>query len=319
MEALDLATARAAVDAAIRAPSMHNTQPWRFRVLSDGIEVIADRTRALTVADRRGWGARMACGAATYNLRLALDAMGWSTDLIWQPYRNHPETFALVTVTGRHEPADRAKQLAAAIPNRHSNRSPFWPEPVPAAARGELLAAAQAEGAWLSLLIGPLPVGIVGEIARSADRVLNRDEAYRAEVRAWSRTSPERADGVPEAAGGPSPQPHELFPRRPFGTTAVATETDEVEPLVGVLGTHGDLPVDQLIAGVALQRVLLTAADLGLATSLFSQPIEVPGARDQLRAALGRNGWPQIVVRIGYGEQSDATPRRPLEDVLETD
>jgi hypothetical protein len=91
----------------------------------------------------------------------------------------------------------------------------------------------------------------------------------------------------------------------------------EREPLVAVLGTGGDLPVDQMVAGYALQRVLLTITDLGLASSMFSQPIEVKAAREQLRIALGRFGCPQMVLRVGYGESGPTTPRRPVSDVID--
>jgi hypothetical protein len=90
----------------------------------------------------------------------------------------------------------------------------------------------------------------------------------------------------------------------------------EPEPLVGILGTTGDQPVDQLVAGQALQRVLLTVVDQGLACSMISQPIEVPTARDQLNRSLQRSGAPQMTLRIGYGHPGHSSPRRDLEDVL---
>jgi len=125
-------------------------------------------------------------------------------------------------------------------------------------------------------------------------------------------------DGVPAAAGGPSSEPQDLLPQRPFSDRPRAPGRDfEHEPLVAVLGTAGDLPVDQLIAGAAMQRVLLTATDLRLAASMLSQPIEVPAAREQLRLALGRFGAPQMVLRLGFGESGSPTPRRDIDDVID--
>jgi len=77
-----------------------------------------------------------------------------------------------------------------------------------------------------------------------------------------------------------------------------------------------DRPFDQVLAGQALQKVLLTATDAGLAVSLISQPIEVPAARDQLRRSLGRSGFPQLALRMGYGRPAPATGRRDLSEVL---
>ena len=151
----------------------------------------------------------------------------------------------------------------------------------------------------------------------AADRVLNRNAEYRAELAAWTRLDDVSGDGVPVVAGGPSPEPHDLLAQRDFGGRPRAPGRDfEAEPLVAVLGTVGDTPIDQLVAGQALQRVLLTGTDAGLATSLLSQPIEVPSARERLRTALGRSGSPQMVIRIGYGEPASGTPRRPVLDTI---
>jgi len=181
-----------------------------------------------------------------------------------------------------------------------------------------ILQAARAESAWLELVSGTTPVAAVAEIAQAANRVLNRDPDYAAEIGAWTRHDPAAQDGVPSVAGGPSPELTDLLPRRSFSDIARAPGTEyEREPLVAVLGTGGDLPVDQLVAGSALQRVLLTITDLGLASSMFSQPIEVKAAREQLRIALGRFGCPQMVLRVGYGESGPTTPRRPVSDVID--
>ena len=104
--------------------------------------------------------------------------------------------------------------------------------------------------------------------------------------------------------------PQDLLPQRSYTDRARAPGRDfEPEPLVAILGTTGDLPQDQLMAGQSLQRVLLTVTDAGLACSMISQPIEVPAARDQLRRSLGRSGTPQIALRIGYGQPGRPTGR----------
>ena len=135
-------------------------------------------------------------------------------------------------------------------------------------------------------------------------------------MEAWTQRR-ETADGVPAEAGGPSPEPQDLLAMRDFGGPARASGRDfESDPLVAVLGTPGDTFRDQLVAGQALQRVLLTATEHRLAVSLLSQPIEVPAARERLRRGLGRLGAPQMVLRIGYGQPGFPTPRRPVSEVV---
>lgn len=317
MTTLDDAVFDAAVAAAIRAPSMHNTQPWRFSRRPDGIDVIADDSRRLAVADPSGWAVRIACGAAVFNVRLAFAVHGVTPLVRLRPEPRDPYLLARVTAGPPHQPTSIERRLYAAIPHRRSNRAPFAPQPVPADVRAQLLQTARAEGTWLELVIGPAAVGAVAEIAHAATRVLHRDPAYRAELAAWTRPDGVAVDGVPADAGGPSPEPHHLLPRRPFAAPGSSPDPGvEPEPLVAVLGTPGDLPGDQLTAGQALQRILLTITDAGLAASMLSQPIEVASAREQLRISLGRYGTPQMVLRIGYGPPGSPTPRRsPAETV----
>lgn len=316
-QALDRALFVIAVEAAVRAPSMHNTQPWRFRLRGGALEVLADRSRQLPVADPHGRALRIACGAAVLNARLALAVGGHPARVRLRPEPGEPDLLARLTPGERRPPTPTEAALYAAVSRRHSNRRPFSPEPVPADARRQLILAARDEDAWLHLLLGRPALAVVAEVVRAADTALIRDAGYRTELAAWSR-SEDTDDGVPAAAGGPSPQPHDLLAMRPFGGTDRAPGRDfESDPLVAVLGTAGDTVHDHLVAGQALQRVLLTATVHGLAASMLSQPIEVPAAREQLRRGVGRLGTPQMVLRIGYGQPGFPTRRRPVADVIE--
>jgi nitroreductase len=305
-----------AVRAAILAPSMHNSQPWRFRLAGDGLEIWADRGRQLPVADRSGWAVGIACGAAATNAQLALGAAGVGTQLRLRPEPGRPDLLVRLVATARRPPTPREVALCRAIPDRHSNREPFTDKPVPADARAALRGAAADRGAWLELLVGRVPLALVAEITAAADTVLRADETYRRELAEWSGREAGTGHGIPLAAAGLAPAGHDLLAMRDFGGTRRPERDFESDPLVAVLGTAGDTPYDHLVAGVALQQVLLTATEAGLAASLLSQPIEVPAAREQLRLGLGRYGSPQMLARIGYGWPATASPRRPVSDVI---
>jgi nitroreductase len=269
-----------AVRTAVAAPSLHNAQPWRFRHdrATDSVQVRADQ--ALRLADPTGWGTRIALGAVTYNLTLAFAVAGWPMQVAWLPSNTDPDLYAVLTPGPARAATSEEDRLYRAIPRRHSHRATFYPEPVPALARTEILRAARAELAWIELVTGAAAVAAVAQIVQTAQQVLRREPGQVAALRAaW---------------------------------------TDEVDPLVAVLGTPGDLAVDHLRAGYALQRVLLTVTDLGLRAAMFSQPIEVPSAREQLRLALGRFGTPQMVLRIGHGDAAPRVPRRAAEEVIDT-
>ena len=311
-----------AVAAAVRAPSLHNSQPWRFRLTGAGIEVRIDRGRPLPAVGHGhlgDWAAQLACGGAVFNLRIALAVEGLPARVRLRPYPTEPDVVALLEPDEPRPPSPAERELFAAIPRRHSSRQPFFTEPVPGEVRWRLVLAARVEGAWLELVVGTTAVEALGQLAHSANRVLERDPGYRTEIARWTRQEP-AADGVPARAGGPVAEPQDLLPQRPFGDQLRMPGRDfEPEPLVAVLGSAADSAVDRITAGQALQRVLLTATDAGLAASMMSQPIEVPAARDRLRTALGRFGTPQMVMRIGYGQPGWPTPRRDVADVIDHD
>ncbi|MFC7245251.1 Acg family FMN-binding oxidoreductase [Catellatospora aurea] len=309
---------RDVVAAAVRAPSLHNSQPWRFRNLGGAIEIHVDPARCLPIADPTGWAARIACGAATFNARLAPPAMGLAAQVELLPDAGNPQLLARLTPTAAWQTTPVEEALFAAIERRFSNREPFHPAPVPVHAQVQIADAAHAEGAWADILSGPACVEVISEIVRAADAALAGDGAYQTELRAWTRPDRDDRDGVPARAGGPVPQPGDLLPRRTYGHREAVPGSDfDPDPLVVVLGTAGDTPADQLQAGIALQRVLLTITDAGLAASMLSQPIEDPAERDKLRLALDRSGIPQMVLRVGNGRAGYPTPRRDLAEVID--
>ncbi|MFF5083524.1 Acg family FMN-binding oxidoreductase [Actinoplanes sp. NPDC000266] len=316
MSAYDETDLRLAAKAGIRAPSIGNSQPWLFRLDGGAIEVRTDPARRLHHLDRDGWAARLACGAATFNARLALAWAGHPAEVRLLPDPHDAGLIARLNPGPGRPPTYAEAELHAAIERRYSNRGPFWPDPVPADVRARLIAAAREESAWLDLLVGMTAIGAFAEIARSADRVLRRDTAYQAEQASWTHVE-SAADGIPVTAGAPLAEPQDLLPQRFFNDRRrVAGRDYEPEPLVGILGVAGDRPADQILAGEGLQRVLLTATAAGLGTSMISQPIEVPAAREQLRRSLGRYGWPQIVIRFGYGSPGHPAPRRDVTEVI---
>jgi nitroreductase len=304
--------------AAAAAPSIHNTQPWLFRLRGDAIDVLADRRRQLTILDPDGREMLVSVGAAVFNLRVAVRAHARGSRVCLLPDPAEPDLAATVHIDRAATESEAARALADAIPRRHTNRRPFADRPVPHGTLEELAGAATAEGATLLAADPALRSGILS-LTRNAENRMRANPRYRAELAAW--TTPGgigRRDGVPRQAFGPR-DPQGAIPLRDFALghgLPTAKVAFEPEPTLILLFTAGDTPADWLRAGAALQRVLLTATLRGLAATPLSQVVEVP----RLRALLEDSATGQVVqtvLRIGYATTPALpTPRRPLADVI---
>ncbi|GAB3147537.1 nitroreductase family protein [Amycolatopsis stemonae] len=311
---LDSDQVKSVIGAAVLAPSTHNTQPWRFRCTPAGLELHADPDRALPVADSDRRELLLSCGAALFNLRTAIQALGAHPATTLLPRRDEPNLLAVVRPFAARRPDPRLVGLADAIPRRHTNRTPFEPDHVPTSVVAELRHAAEVEQAWLPRLSASQLEGL-RELVHKAHHAQLADPAFLAEWRHWTARSPDSRDGVPEYAAGAMPSNNGGWVLRDFGSVP-RDRTDHSEPLVMVIGSFDDDRTDRIRAGQAMQRVLLTATAAGLDASFISQPVEVPAVRAELRRLLGGGLWPQIVLRLGRGAPVPWTPRRAVDDVL---
>jgi nitroreductase len=316
--AADQAVLAQCVQTAGLAPSLHNSQPWRFRIREAGIDVLADPGRRLEALDPAGRELLISVGAAVFTLRLAIRREGWIPELTVFPDPTEPDLVARVVPGRRAAPSAAVTALATVIAQRHTNRWPFDDAVVPADAIEQLNAAAAHEGALLTVAGAASRTLILG-LGHAAERQLRASGGYRAELSRWTRRSPRHRDGIPPAAIGPWDS-LERLPLRDFGLLQSqpwrTTERFEAHPTIAVLATDGDRPEDWVRAGQALQRVLLVATRLNLATTPISQPVEIPAIRELLTDThAGR--WAQMIVRLGYGLPAAATPRRPLEEILQ--
>jgi nitroreductase len=302
--------------AATAAPSMHNTQPWRFRVSKDMIELRADPERRLAVADPAGRAMYIACGAALLNLRLAAAIAGREPAVTLLPDPGQPLLLATVRLAGPHQAAPAERELHAAITLRHTNRGPFRTRPVPPGVLAELADAARVEGAILHVPDHDETARLL-YLARDAERAWLADPAYRAELARWAG-GPRDREGIPDSALGPRspdrPAPvREFAPGRPSPAGYAWFEED---PQLTVLSTRSGGTAGWLLAGQALQRVLLTATLHGIAVSPLTQPLETDEAW-LVRDPRSGHEEPQMILRLGYGLPVTPTPRRPVTDVLD--
>jgi len=320
---------RHAIKAAVLAPSIYNTQPWQFRYRHDRLrlELWADRARQLAQTDPRGRQLTISCGAVLLNLNLQLQANGILPDIALLPDPGRSDLLAVIMVgemaVGGMSDTDR--QLALANDRRRTVRSPFADRDVEIGILLDLVRAAEREGAECRIIGASGRRAGVAHWTVAGQHAQEVDPAFRSELVNWTRPEGQIcSDGVVAATfGRDSAANHEArFPQRDF---AMGRPAPPISPSAGeetvqllVLGTGTDNPSDWLRAGMALQRLLLTAARVGVMASYLNQSIEIAALRPRLRDEVGLSGHPQLLLRVGFPQDGagPVSPRRPVIEVL---
>lgn len=352
----------------VRAPSVHNIQPWWFRIVADDRIDLCGRFGGTSADENNGTGAAgrqvpeslrreqyISCGAALYNLRLAVRVAGHDLAVWLLPHGPRSSVLASIEIViGRTKRATITEQeLYDAIPERHTNRWPFNRRPVPSNLLAAMQVAAAQEQGRLRVLTRR-QVRLWLREAQLADRALRGDHGYQPDPDLWAPGSDGRS-GVPAAAFGPSGQDHRwpirgLHPAypairdfRPRVTPVDVATSDaaptqapdgqrhphyERNPQLLVLCTRHDRPADWLRAGQALQRALLTGTCYGVSASFLTQPLELHDSTT-LAASVGASAprrlpwrwpfpeYPQLVMRVGFATRESVSTEREDPEVLD--
>jgi len=317
----DTETIRAALTLATQAPSVRNSQPWRWQIGPQSLQLFADFSRNLPDIDPDRRDLIISCGAALHHCAVALAALGWHAKIHRFPNPDDPAHLAYIELLPQ-TPGDVDVTLAGAIKRRRTDRRHYSPRPVPGGDIA-LMGARAARGGVMLRQIDLLPR--LNEIV--ADAVLNHpaDHGYLTELN--SRTGRHGSlVGVP-VGNAPISDTRATIPARLLARVkreqprdAPPAQDNADNAIVLALGTAADDDLARLRAGEATSLVLLSATAMGLATCPVTEPLEIPETREAVRAdVFGTSGFPQMLLRLGWAavnaEPPPATPRRPVSEV----
>ncbi|GAB4585669.1 Acg family FMN-binding oxidoreductase [Nocardia sp. IFM 10818] len=316
----DHRTILAALRLASRAPSVHNTQPWRWVLDGDVLHLYTDTDRLLTAADPRGRQMVISCGAMLHHVRTAFGAWGWHTDTVRVPEPLQPGHLAEIRFRPWEHPPAGLVARAEAIDRRRTDRLPMseppdWPALLPR----------------LRMLVSPhyLELDTIDDNTRArltaaseqAAALRRHDMMYQAEIGWWAGHS-----GMPEGVPSDALVSDAEFARVGVGRTfphaphsARRADIIEDHARLVVLSSPGDSLPEWLRTGEALSAVLLECTVAGLATCALTHITELPTGRTLLTNLVPEHRTPQLVIRIGAApeyEQATPTPRRPLTDIF---
>ncbi len=309
-----------AVGLACRAPSVHNTQPWRWRIEGRYVELRADRERQLEVSDPVGRNLTISCGAALHHLQVASAGSGLGTVVHRFPDPEARDLLAVVEMTEGKASNPENAELLDALERRQTDRRRFTSWPVPDERLSHLASLTERWGTRVFPLTGSSARATVERLVDRAIEVQEGDPHLVDEQRRWIDHS--SADGVPAASLPPQEHPAERRDRfnRGAGTTRPRGSLESTDGVLAIC-TSKDDPAGWLDAGETLSALWLRATRAGLSLVPLSQVVEVQETRSRLRHDVFFDmAHPQLLVRIGWQEVARSplprSPRRPLDDVV---
>lgn len=319
----------AVVQAAARAPSLHNSQPWHFvaRERPSGdieIDLYVSHDRELPAADPDGRELHIACGAALELGRLETRALGRAVMVDLLPAAHKPELLGRLLIGGALPAQADEIRLAGAIPKRYTAREMFDPRPLAGEDLDALCALASVPEVWIKVVDQPEDEVWLAVLLGRADDIEATDPHYVEELSSWRREDDSSDDGIPARALGSTPVEQRASSLR-LRNLRIGAQEDGVavlgppvpeHPLPVIIGTAADDRRSWLTAGQVLGRILLEATCRGIGASPMTQVLEIAPFRSMLTSALGLIGHPQMLLRLGYEAGGSPTSRRQLSDVL---
>lgn len=312
--------AAAAAAAASFAPSILNTQPWRWRVARDRLELFAEPRRQLGVTDPDGRLLILSCGTVLHHACVALAAQGWTARVIRTPSMSKSGPLAVFHGFEQVGITPAVRQQEQAMRTRHTDRRPVSDQPIAAPVIRAITATAR--GAVRLQVLTAEQVLDLAAAASRAGAVQARDPLAREELDYWTSRPMTDGIGLPQQVLPDRPA-QTTVPSRGFGhagTLPIGAGHDRAATYVLLYG-DGDDPAQWLQAGETLSAIWLAATALEVSVLPLSDVVAVPGTREALRRMLKPFDHPYLALRLGIADPAPGapprTPRLPTAQIVE--
>lgn len=298
------------------AANGHNTQPWKFALRENAIEIHPDPAHRLNVVDPTDRELWISLGCALENLTVAARAAGYA------PSVTYPEAADFIQVQLPPAPAE-SSDLFEAIPLRQNTRSEYDGQPVDISALEQL---PLEPGVSLRFLTSPAEMETTLEYVNQGNLSQYADPAFLDELIAWLRFNKKEAlatqDGLYSVCSGNPEVPRWLGQLFVAGTKPQQQAEADAKKLRSSSGavlvaSATDDKSGWVRSGQVYERLALKMTALNVQSAFLNQPIEVASLRRQFQSALGLGtSQPQLLLRYGHAPSLPRSLRRPVETVL---
>ncbi len=307
------------VQYATLAANGHNTQPWKFVIKGDSIEIHPDYSRRLPVVDPQDRELWISLGCSLENLLVAARASGYAAEVTY-PDRADFILVALTTDSQLESP------LFKAIPLRQNTRSEYDGRLIKTEDLDQLLALELEPGVELKFATNPSAMETFLEYVTLGNLAQYANSAFVNELILWLRFNKKEAlaslDGLYSICSG-NPQVPRFLGQMFVAGTKPQQQADadaakfRTSPVAVVIASQIEDKTSWVRTGQVYERLALTMTSLNIKSAFLNQPIEVTEIRSQFQSAIGLgSSLPQLLVRFGYADAMPRSLRRPVEKVI---
>lgn len=305
------------------AANSHNTQPWKFRLGDDTIDVLPDFARRTPIVDPDDHHLYVTLGCAAQNIVTAANASNRSPALSLTTDGGQGTAIRVALGTGQSSEAD----LCRAIRFRQSTKSEYDGQALPGSEVRQLEKAAAMPGVEVLVITDRPRLEQALEFIQRGNSAQMDSPDFVRELKQWIRYNPAAAlttgDGLLGKCSGNPSAPNWLGPtifnlafkknvenkkyarqlRSSAGLAVFVADREAIEGWIQV--------------GRSFERFALQATVLGIRHAHLNMPIEVPEVRPAFANWLGIPGRrPDLVVRFGKAPAMPMSPRRALDAVI---
>lgn len=306
---------------ASKAPSGHNTQPWKFHITDDTITVVPNFEVALPVVDGNNRELFISLGCAVENLCIAASYFGYTTHI------KECSIEAIILELTKNNLSTK-DLLFHQIEKRQTNRTIYNGNKISDGILQQLQSVPKEIGVqfYFTEIGTPFADTITGYIMKG-NEIQMADIAFKNELLSWMRFNKKQVEathdglsylvfGNPSLPGILARRIVNLFLNPKVQNKSDRKKIDSSSHFV-VCTTQQDTIKEWINLGRTLQRILLKATEIGISYAFLNQPCEVAALASDLREKLPVNKeYPTLIMRIGYANPIPYSPRKEIETLL---
>lgn len=314
---------RAMIEAAVKAPSGHNTQPWLFKIHKSQIEILPNWQDSLPVVDKNNRELFISLGAAVENLCIMASHLGYASDVKIE----ESEKKIIINLIKQH--GILKDDLALQIEERQTNRKVYdgriiSPDTLQILNNIKLYNNTN----YYAIEKSDILYSVLKEFIQRGNNEQMNNDAFKEELLKYIRFNNKEVERNPtgltfKVMGAPplpaiisKPVVKSFFKPKKQNKSDLE-KVDSSSNLVLFTTKHNTIS-DWINLGRSMERYLLKVTELKLAYAFMNQPCEEDKLAEELQRSVSIiNGeYPTLILRIGYAAKAPYSPRKNIDSVI---